>query len=391
MAMCPQYDFTVMNYRYTNESRAFPPADHRLPVTSSGMSGGVDVQLPGDTILSDHHHNRRRPQMLYLPTSRSTNRRRTSSKTTQPPLQVVSPSELDTALKRSATSPLVLDCRPTFAFGRGHVNGAVSLRCSDRISRRRLQMGRLGLCDLVSDQEARERLQTCRGEEVVLYDDGTCEADQVTDDHPLSPVIASIRELGARPVLLKGGWKEFSRSQSDSCLSLPTPEEEECPPPRNLSSEVDSLSATAILPFLYVGNAKDAEDTCGLKELGIEYVLNVTSHVPGYGEDQDFTFLRLPAADSHQQNIKQYFSKAFAFIDEARQRNSAVLVHCQAGISRSATIAIGYLMYHTNLSSMEAYQMVKSKRPIISPNLHFMGQLLELEQVLRNKQDCSIS
>ncbi|GBL76566.1 Dual specificity protein phosphatase 10 [Araneus ventricosus] len=141
--------------------------------------------------------------MLYLPTSRAPNRRR-PSKTCHPPLQLVSPSELDTALRKGSTSPLVLDCRPTFAFGRGHVNGAVSLRCSDRISRRRLQMGRLGLCDLVSDQEARERLQTCRGEEVVVYDDGTSEADQVTEDHPLSPVIASIRELGARPVLLKG-------------------------------------------------------------------------------------------------------------------------------------------------------------------------------------------
>ncbi|KAF8791662.1 Dual specificity protein phosphatase 10 like protein [Argiope bruennichi] len=353
------------------------------------MSGGVEVQLPSNTILSDHHHNRRRPQMLYLPTSRAPNRRR-PSKTSHPPLQLVSPSELDNALRKGSTSPLVLDCRPTFAFGRGHVNGAVSLRCSDRISRRRLQMGRLGLCDLISDQDAKERLQTCRGEEVVVYDDGTSEADQVTEDHPLSPVIASIRELGARPVLLKGGWREFSRSQSDSCLSLPS-SGEECPSPKELVSEMDSLSATPILPFLYVGNAKDAEDTSGLKELGIEYVLNVTSHVPGYCEDQEFTFLRLPATDSYQQNIKQYFGKAFAFIDEARKRNSAVLVHCQAGISRSATIAIGYLMYKDNLSSMEAYEMVKSKRPIISPNLHFMGQLWELEQVLRNNQDCSIS
>lgn len=173
-----------------------------LAVATSSMSGGVEIQLPGDTILSEH---RRRPQILYLAPRSSTRRR--SAKSVQENLKLVSPSELDSALKKG--SPLVLDCRPPFAFCKGHVSGAVSLRCSDRISRRRLQHRKLGLCDLVSDQDAKERLQTCRGSEVVLYDDGTSDAEQVTEDHPLSPVIASIREMGARPVLLRGEFIIF--------------------------------------------------------------------------------------------------------------------------------------------------------------------------------------
>uniref|UniRef100_A0A672R7L2 protein-tyrosine-phosphatase n=1 Tax=Sinocyclocheilus grahami TaxID=75366 RepID=A0A672R7L2_SINGR len=59
-------------------------------------------------------------------------------------------------------------------------------------------------------------------------------------------------------------------------------------------------------------------------------------------------------------------------------------VHCQAGVSRSATIVIAYLMKHTLMTMTDAYKYVRGRRPIVSPNLNFMGQLLEFERDLNS-------
>ena len=69
--------------------------------------------------------------------------------------------------------------------------------------------------------------------------------------------------------------------------------------------------------------------------------------------------------------------------EEVRAKNAVILIHCMAGISRSVTLTIAYLMAHFNMSMQDAYQYVKDKRPAISPNLNFMGQLVEFERELQ--------
>lgn len=87
-------------------------------------------------------------------------------------------------------------------------------------------------------------------------------------------------------------------------------------------------------------------------------------------------------SDTFEQLVDKFFDETHNFIEEARRNKCNILVHCKAGISRSPTIAIAYLMKWKRLHLNEAYQFVKQCRPQISPNLNFMGQLINYEKQL---------
>lgn len=76
--------------------------------------------------------------------------------------------------------------------------------------------------------------------------------------------------------------------------------------------------------------------------------------------------------------------KCFVYTDSIKEKGGRVFVHCHAGISRSATVCIAYIMKHHQMDLTQAYDFVKQKRSCISPNLHFMGQLLEFQKRLQS-------
>lgn len=78
----------------------------------------------------------------------------------------------------------------------------------------------------------------------------------------------------------------------------------------------------------------------------------------------------------------------FPSSDEARSKKCGILVHCLAGISRSVTVTVAYLMQKRNLSLNDAYDFVKRKKSNISPNFNFMGQLLDFERTLGLNSPC---
>lgn len=321
---------------------------------------------------------RPRPLQLQCPAAQSSPRRRRScGRGVQ--VRLVTPAELVGSWRQQRL--LVVDCRPFLSFNAGRIKCAVNVNCGDRITRRRLQQGRLALWDLVACRQARDQLRQAR--DIVVYDDCTGDLEAPQPSSSLALVLAVLCQNGARPAVLKGGFREFQRQFADECTSSSTGADEG--PPCSAAEDVRAWPATCVLPFLVLGNERDARDAELLQRLGVERVLHVT---PCDDADQHRcpagvrSCKHLPASDSCHQNLKQFFDDAFRFLDEAHASGGRVLVHCQAGVSRSPTITVAYLMRHLRLPLVDAYRYLKAKRPIISPNLNFMGQLMELEQKL---------
>jgi hypothetical protein len=78
------------------------------------------------------------------------------------------------------------------------------------------------------------------------------------------------------------------------------------------------------------------------------------------------SFLRLPTPDHHAPSQAQ-LDGGVAFADAARQAGSRLLVHCQHGIGRSATLALCVLV-HRGVDPLEALSTAKDRRELISPS-----------------------
>lgn len=98
--------------------------------------------------------------------------------------------------------------------------------------------------------------------------------------------------------------------------------------------------------------------------------------------ENKINLMNIPAKDSKTYIILSDFKRTFEFIDEAFNLNGKIIVNCARGISRSATIVIGYLMYRYNMSLNHALNYTLSKRSQVYPNDNFRKQLEIYEKEL---------
>ncbi|ETW09207.1 hypothetical protein H310_01630 [Aphanomyces invadans] len=140
-------------------------------------------------------------------------------------------------------------------------------------------------------------------------------------------------------------------------------------------------SMDTILPFVFLGNDHAASDLTGLRKAGITHVCNVAAqcdiHFPN-----DFHYLHLRLLDNPTQQLAKHLQAASEFIHRAKHADGRVLVHCVAGVSRSACVVVAYLLEHCMMPLVQAYAYVKRKRPVMCPSTAFRMQLALYEIAL---------
>ncbi|NWH34282.1 DUS8 phosphatase, partial [Chloropsis hardwickii] len=295
------------------------------------------------------------------------------------PRKVMDPKKLASLLRNGAEGTLVIDSRSFVEYNSWHVLSSVNICCS-KLVKRRLQQDKVSITELIQPA-SKMKVEAEDHQDVVVYDQSTRDVTGLAADSFLSILLGKLDSCFHSVSILTGGFATFSSCFPGLCEGkpaaiLPMSISQPCLP-------VANIGPTRILPHLYLGSQKDVLNKDLMTQNGISYVLNASNSCPKPDFICDSHFMRIPVNDNYCEKLLPWLDKSIEFIDKAKVSSCQVIVHCLAGISRSATIAIAYIMKTMGMSSDDAYRFVKDRRPSISPNFNFLGQLLEYERSLK--------
>lgn len=136
---------------------------------------------------------------------------------------------------------------------------------------------------------------------------------------------------------------------------------------------------------IYIGDRHDAHNDEWLQHHKIRAVLNCSEELPNNSkhffslDKSKRLYLKLPMKDDKREDIQHCMIRAVDFIKEAVKVGN-VLVHCSAGISRSVSMVMAYLICVKKKTCKDAYVHIQRKRDIAYPNSGYRAQLQNLEK-----------
>jgi protein tyrosine phosphatase len=133
-------------------------------------------------------------------------------------------------------------------------------------------------------------------------------------------------------------------------------------------------SYNEVIPNLFVGN----ETASFIYGNEFETIINCTKSVSFPKSCK--TCIRLAVDDTPDEAKRLYnlikAEQVLETINNSLANNKTVLVHCHAGMQRSCTVVVCYLIKYKNMSIEEAIKLVKEKRHIA-----FLGSINFIETI----------
>jgi serine/threonine/tyrosine-interacting protein len=96
---------------------------------------------------------------------------------------------------------------------------------------------------------------------------------------------------------------------------------------------------------------------------------------------EHFIYLIVDLSDGATESIIPHFPRVREFLKAALAAGGRVLMHGNAGISRSGALLVSFMMEQYSLPYNEALRLVQLRRFCVSPNEGFQSQLLEYEPI----------
>jgi protein-tyrosine phosphatase len=129
---------------------------------------------------------------------------------------------------------------------------------------------------------------------------------------------------------------------------------------------------------LLIGAEHSARDEAKLASEGVTAIVNCAGMICANHFPHRFHYLKLNLLDTAREDISAVFYDVLDFIDGTiEQEHGTVFVHCQHGVSRSATLVIAYIMWKRGLAYDDALELVRAARPTVNPNIGFACALLQ--------------
>ncbi len=154
---------------------------------------------------------------------------------------------------------------------------------------------------------------------------------------------------------------------------------------KTIGRESDEYDVSFVQPQLYISDLLAASNHDVLEHYNITCVISVLSRKeepPSKNRKRGVHYTLFTTFDSPEEKISKYFAECFKVMNRAVKQKKNVLVHCYAGISRSATMVIMYLMQSNRWSFNQSFKHLRCRRYWVQPNHGFEMQLKTLESRL---------